>query len=217
MAVLSNTWNDRLIDSIFVLPLLNFSMMEKNFENQVFNKIKKRCTWSHVTFMSMCPLGLLWRGEGRGSGITPQQWRVTSTTCFSNSDYSGKFGLVGLPAPEPNEKKKTTACLKGLQVFWPSLKFTFFYHPTSKLMALEWENEIFSAFFVWGSNQSGANVQGAKLTHRCALWCFWVVFFFPFGALMTWWLPIRKALINYQLTVHFDPRCAEVSGLFLLV
>lgn len=112
MAVLSNTWNDRLIDSIFVLPLLNFSMMDQK---------KMYSTWSHVTFHVDVSSGFVVKGRGKGFRHHPQQWRVTSTTCFS------KFGLVGLPAPEPNEKKKRQLHVwKVSKCFDPLQKLTFF-------------------------------------------------------------------------------------------
>ena len=178
MAVLSNTWNDRLIDSIFVLPLLNFSMMEKNFENQVFNRIKKRCTVLGV-MLPMCLLGLLWRGEGRGSGITPSFEGWLRQYVFPTQIIPGSSDSLGCLPRTPTKKKKDNCMFERCRSALTLSKNSHFFIIAPRNW-WHWKTIFFSAFFVWEASKVVPMFKGQNSLNVRAL-----VFFGWFDELVT--------------------------------
>lgn len=173
-----------MTDAIFGWPLLNFSIMrkKKNYENQDFNKITKEAL---VVMLLSCRCDEGWLRR-----------------MFSQLELfpAIRTRWAACPGPQRKETQLSERCRSVLTL--PKINM-FIIAPRNWW---DWKT-ILSAFFGLGSKQRcGANSLTVSFIFGCLN---------PPGVeslrvwLVTWWL---QALINYQLTVHFDPRCAEVLG-----
>lgn len=133
-----------MTDSIFWVTFTELQYDgEKNYENQDFNRITKRGTCSHVTFMSM------W-------------WRVTSTHVFPTRIIPAiRTRWAACPWPQRKGTQLSERCRSVLTL----PKINMFMHSISKLMGLE--DDSF-AFFCFGSKQKcGANSLAVSFIFGC--------------------------------------------------